>query len=151
MPKTMKKMIFFVVLSLVFSGCKRDEETNGFNLTIRGTVFQGTTQGFPAFVQDARVTIEGVGFDDIIPVENGAYRISGLSFPATYTVFAEQPKPQDPEPGQPTPPPPVNSVTCEIELPDPTTLIVTESSNGACAAGPSEAGEFIMDITLPNF
>lgn len=148
----MKKMIFFVVLSLVFSGCKRDEETNGFNLTIRGTVFQGEVGGgIPFPVNDARVTVQGVGFDDIIPnADNGTYRISGLSFPASYIVFAESPKPQDPEPGQPPPPPSINSVTCEIEIPDPTTLTVTDTGNNACRPEAGEAGDFVMNIILPN-
>lgn len=136
----MKKLGFFLFAILVLDGCGGggDRGDDGITVILRGTVTQGAagpTQGNP--VTSGEVTIQELNRTDTIEVANpGIFSFSNVPAEGrSYTVQYSDPNAQ------------FVNVTCEISIPDSTTLNVTSENGGTCAVGNGGIGELVLDIT----
>lgn len=134
----MKKWAFFVFMMFILSGCGGggrggDDPTiilSGI-LTVGGT---GGGQGNPATSGEVTI-VELNKTDSLIPPDNGVYRISGVPIGGNYTVRVTDQNNQ------------LINVTCDISIPDSTTLNVTSEDGGTCVPGSANIGELVLNIT----
>ncbi|NKE70940.1 hypothetical protein [Candidatus Manganitrophus noduliformans] len=135
----MKRLAFFLFLMVSISGCGGGGRDNDdVTIILRGILTQGTTQGGqgnPATSGEVAIT-ELNKSDTVESSSLGAYSISGVPVGGNYTVRVTD-----------TNSPTVN-VTCEISIPDSTTLTVTSQSGGTCVAGSANIGELALNITI---
>ena len=136
----MKKLVFFLLLLTFLQGCGGGGGDESITVILEGIANQVTGQGgqtTPALGAIIKV-VELNKSDEVTQnkVPQGSYTITGVPVGGTYTVNITTSF--------------INlvDINCTIQIPNTSTLTITNDGNGACVAGASAPGVLVMNITL---